>query len=309
MNLKTSRIRICVLITLSIILAAPCHAAIFHTIEHGESLATIAQHYYGDSAKARLLEVYNQVSQPRQVRPGQRIAIPEVTVHRVKKGDTLAQFVLGVMYRDGEGVEQSFKEALKWFKKAANGGDAMAQLNIGLLYSNGQGVKQDTEKAAEWFKKAAEKGLAKAQLCLGLAYDFGEGLDQDHVLAARWYREAADQGDPQAQLNLGTLYTNGQGVQRETNQFQGRGLARAAGADEAVQTVGEVELGPIEKTANDSNTTDPMRSCIGTHREFLPKQSWRLRARTPRASRTAKVTERWAKPRNLAADHLGEKCR
>ena len=77
-------------IVLWLVLWTPCHATIQHTIREGESIALVAKHYYGDPAKAPLLMVYNGIDDPRNIKPGWRIVIPEVTVHTVKKGDTLA---------------------------------------------------------------------------------------------------------------------------------------------------------------------------------------------------------------------------
>ena len=47
------------------------------------------------------------------------------------------------MYNEGKGVEQDFKEAVKWYQKAADQGDAGAQYALGHLYYNGMGVKED----------------------------------------------------------------------------------------------------------------------------------------------------------------------
>ncbi len=79
-----------VIVTLLMSLATPCQATTYHTIRTGESLALVAKHYYGDPAKAMLLIEYNGVRDPRNVNPGRRIVIPEVRIHRVRKGDTLA---------------------------------------------------------------------------------------------------------------------------------------------------------------------------------------------------------------------------
>ena len=57
-----------------------------------------------------------------------------------------------------EGVTRDKKEAVRWFKKAAEQGDAKAQNNIGLIYANGYSVTKDNEKAVRWFKKAARQG-------------------------------------------------------------------------------------------------------------------------------------------------------
>lgn len=37
-----------------------------------------------------------------------------------------------MMYQNGEGVNQSYTEAFKWFTKAANQGHAQAQFNLGV---------------------------------------------------------------------------------------------------------------------------------------------------------------------------------
>jgi uncharacterized protein len=47
------------------------------------------------------------------------------------------------MYDQGLGVPRSQAEAAKWYRKAADQGDDMAQFNVGTMYVNGQGVRQD----------------------------------------------------------------------------------------------------------------------------------------------------------------------
>ena len=48
------------------------------------------------------------------------------TLFGTEQGDANAQYNLGVMYMNGEGVEQSTEEAIKWAKKAAEQGHEMA---------------------------------------------------------------------------------------------------------------------------------------------------------------------------------------
>jgi TPR repeat protein len=129
-----------------------------------------------------------------------------------EQGDADAQFSLGVMYANGQGVPQDDKEALNWYRKAAEQGVAGAQFNLGLMYKNGQGVPQDYKEAANWYRKAAEQGVAGAQNNLGRMYAFGQGVPKDHKEAANWYRKAAEQGHAGAQNNLGAMYETGLGV-------------------------------------------------------------------------------------------------
>ena len=70
-----------------------------------------------------------------------------------------------------------------------------AQFNVGLLYENGQGVPQDYVQARQWYAKAAAQGYAGAQINLGRLYEFGHGVTQDYVLAHKWYILGAANGD------------------------------------------------------------------------------------------------------------------
>ncbi len=127
-------------------------------------------------------------------------------------GDSTAEFELGHMYDNGQGVLQDYVQAAKWYRKAADQGDARAQLNLGVLYFTGSGVLQDYALAVQWYRKAADQGNARAQNYLGTLYDYGQVVPLDYALAAQWYRKAADQGDADAQYSLGMLYDYDQGV-------------------------------------------------------------------------------------------------
>jgi len=124
-----------------------------------------------------------------------------------------AQFSLGVMYNNGgQGVPLDYKEAVKWFRLAADQGHADAQFSLGYAYLEGEGVPLDYKEAVKWFRLAADLGDAYAQFNLGNAYRKGKGVPQDHKEAAKWFRLAADQGVATAQFNLGKMYENGQGA-------------------------------------------------------------------------------------------------
>ena len=87
-----------------------------------------------------------------------------------------------------------------------------AQYNLGFMYANGQGVPEDYVEAVKWYRKAADQGDASAQYNLGRMVASGQGVRQDYVEAVKWYRKAADQGDASACFNLGLMYSNGQGT-------------------------------------------------------------------------------------------------
>jgi TPR repeat protein len=57
-------------------------------------------------------------------------------------------------------------KAVEWFQKAADQGLVAAQFNLGIMYENGQGVEKDDERAVEWYQRAADQGHVKAQFNL-----------------------------------------------------------------------------------------------------------------------------------------------
>jgi TonB family protein len=132
-----------------------------------------------------------------------------------KKGISTAQANLGIMYLQGIGVPQDYKEAKKWFRKAAKKGISAAQANLGIMYLQGKGVSPDYKEAKEWFRKAAKKGRPSAQANLGIMYLQGRGVTQDYKEAEKWLVKAAEHGDAAAQYNLGTMYAKGLGVKKD----------------------------------------------------------------------------------------------
>ncbi len=151
-----------------------------------------------------------------------------------EQGGASAQYNLGQMYANGQGVPKDEQQAVAWYRKAAEQGLAMAQYNLGVMYDKGRGVPKDEQQAVAWYRKAAEQELAMAQNNLGVTYRDGEGVPKDDQQAVVWYRKAAEQGYASAQANLGEMYRDGQGVPKDEQQAAAwyrkaaeQGLARA----------------------------------------------------------------------------------
>ena len=87
------------------------------------------------------------------------------------------------MYRYGNGVLQNDKEAVKWYRLAAEQGAPEAQHNLGFMYRYGKGVLQDDKEAVKWYRLAAEQGVVEAQFNTGVMYANGEGVPEDNVYA------------------------------------------------------------------------------------------------------------------------------
>ena len=80
-----------------------------------------------------------------------------------KQEDTYSQVNLGFLYQYGEGVEQSYSEALKWYRKAADQGNAKAQFNLGVMYAKGRGLPENYVEAHRWTSHAADFGHQQAR--------------------------------------------------------------------------------------------------------------------------------------------------
>ena len=115
---------------------------------------------------------------------------------KAEQGDADAQFNLGTMYENGQGVPQDYAEAVRWYRMAADQGDAYAQYKLGVMYADGRGVPQDDAEAVRWYRAAAEQGSAEAQTNLGVMYDQGRGVARDYIQAHKWYSLAAAKAIP-----------------------------------------------------------------------------------------------------------------
>ena len=148
---------------------------------------------------------------------------------KISKQQLEKWFELGKKYDFGEWIPVDYKEAVKWYRKAAEGGHAKAQNNLGVCYIEGKGVAKDEREAVKWFTKSAEQGFSEAQYRLGICYYHGQGIPKDTSEAVKWFRKAADGGHVMAQYSLGVCYAQGAGVARnpaESEKWYKKAAAR-----------------------------------------------------------------------------------
>ena len=137
----------------------------------------------------------------------------EQIIKKANAGDAYAQFTLGSRYENGQGVTQDYKEAVKWYRLAAEQGDTEAQYRLGMMYFRGEAVLKNFNDFYKWVRMSAEQGCARAQSRLGAMYYYGnDGSHGYYKEALKWYRMAAEQRDTEAQYNLGVMYYDGKGV-------------------------------------------------------------------------------------------------
>ena len=134
------------------------------------------------------------------------------TKRMAETGDKASQYNLGILYANGKGVLQDYKEAVKWYRMSAEQGHDDAQKNLVMMYNFGEGVPQDFKEAVKWWRMSAKQGHAQTQCTLGVIFAKGEGVPQDFKEAVKWYRMSANQGYAVAQKNLGVMYYEGKGV-------------------------------------------------------------------------------------------------
>jgi len=126
----------------------------------------------------------------------------EATAKELRKsaeeGNASAQNRLGLLYDEGLGVPQDYRQAKEWFEKAAKQWHVGAQVNLGTLYLQGAGAPQSAQMALFWFSRAAKQGDALTFAKLGWMYPQGRGVLQDFIQAYMWYNLSAAQGEQRA---------------------------------------------------------------------------------------------------------------
>ena len=90
--------------------------------------------------------------------------------------------------------EKKDKESFVKMNALAQKRDIPAQFYLGFMYDNGLGVMKDVKEAVKWYRKAAEQGQANAQNNLGCMYGFGDGVLQDYVTSYAWVNIAGANG-------------------------------------------------------------------------------------------------------------------
>ncbi len=132
------------------------------------------------------------------------------------RGNSDAQFELGVRLLGGEGLPKDVAEAIEWLRKAAMQQHPGAMNAMGTLCEEGMGVPKDEKKAIEWYEKSAKLGFPLAQMNLSESYENGRGVTKDEILAVEWLQKAASQNFPQAQAMYAWKLEHGQGISKNS---------------------------------------------------------------------------------------------
>lgn len=104
------------------------------------------------------------------------------------EGQGMSSFFIGKIYKEGkDSVEQNYQKSLEYFTTALMLGLPEAATEIGILYRNGFGLQKDNQKAFAWFLKGASMGCSKSYYALGLIHFNGEGVVVDYAQAFSYF--------------------------------------------------------------------------------------------------------------------------
>ena len=151
--------------------------------------------------------------------------------YAAEKGHALAQWKLGRMYAEGDGVTQDDLKAFEYFRGIADSHAednpdtpqsrfvANAFVALGHYYLDGipkTAIKRDPDRAREMFAYAASYFRdSEAQYYLAQLYLDGNGAPHDPRQAARWFGLSAQKGQCQSQAMLGAMLFAGDHVPRQ----------------------------------------------------------------------------------------------
>ncbi len=115
------------------------------------------------------------------------------------------------MYEKGDELPQSYAEAAKWYRKAADQSPE-AGVNLASMLIDGRGLPKDYGRAMTLCQNSAKRGYSPAQFCVGYLYQHGFGTGADPKEAAKWYGLSAQRHYRPALLALAEMYSKGEGV-------------------------------------------------------------------------------------------------
>jgi TPR repeat protein len=132
-----------------------------------------------------------------------------------------------------EGVQAysngDFERAAREFMTLAKKGEAESQYMLGILYEEGQGLPRDDVEAAFWYARAANQGFVDAYFALGQLFVHRKGDRQDRMAAHHWFSLAKEYGhrlgEQEMLRNLNAMPPEMAEIAR--NRFRDRRLAVA----------------------------------------------------------------------------------
>ena len=130
-------------------------------------------------------------------------------------GDRYAQYLTGILYRDGGLLIPDAEKAQHYLGLAARQNHVAAQYALGKLFLSDDPEIQNPTQGFYWLERAAQSGSDYAAYRLGKEYLSGKNAPKEPERAAEYVRMAAECGNPYAQYLLGKLCLSGDGVPQD----------------------------------------------------------------------------------------------
>ena len=136
----------------------------------------------------------------------ERVAAAVQMKRLAQAGDAHAQYLMGLLYRDGTLVIPDTERARDWMEQAASQNVPAAQYALGKLFLSDDPLVHDPDQGIRWLKASAQNGNDYAAYALGKEYLSGRYVFKNTEKAAEYFRQAAQEDNPWAQYLLGKLY-------------------------------------------------------------------------------------------------------
>ena len=153
-----------------------------------------------------------QIIQDESLSLADRDGAAEELERLAERGDAHAQYLTGLLYRDGPLLIPDSQRAKHWLVQAAKQNLPEAQYALGKLLLSDDLEVREPDEGIRWMKHAAKNENHFAAYRLGKEYLSGEVVSKNANRATEWLTQSAEAGNQYAQYMLGKLYLTGQGV-------------------------------------------------------------------------------------------------
>lgn len=200
----------------------------------------------------------------------------KTTIVTSAKQSTEELFQLGKQFQHGDGVEQNTKEAMHYYRLAANKGHAQAQHNLGTMLAE----QNEDSQALRWLNMAYTNGAKKSAFEMARIQqkharhakpnapldqkprDTKEIIhDQAAERALHWFNVAAKQGDDRALLYLADWYAEGEFTKQDADRaydYYQQAIAQGSLQAQFILGARQISLGgvPLDIEAGRNNLTE-----------------------------------------------------
>ena len=134
----------------------------------------------------------------------------------VSKDEDAGYVMMADAYRLGRGEERNFREAVKYYKIAAERGHRRSMYEVGVIFYYGKGnVDIDYKQALKYLTMAEELEDSRSSLLLAEMYMQGNGVTKNVEEGIFHLKRAFGNGDGYAAYKLGNLYLEGKEVEKD----------------------------------------------------------------------------------------------